>query len=249
MILSFINRKFCQIDPQAQAFNHFYRELLLSSHYQNLSNEIQAHPGVAYNLATAELYRELEAWAQKHNGPFADIGCGLGVLCALLPHNKKVFGWDFSSEAIHGAKKRYPHQEFNLYHFNLGYPKQQKSIPYKVSLDSLYNNDRRYNSAIALKKNLKTLLRQKTKSFFLIQNFKEEVELHVSGYHIETSDHTESFSRTVEAWIKALQSDQVKEDKKKYPLLWSTIEREFLKHQRSLDEKSFRRLRFIFNKI
>lgn len=247
-----LSNKFCAWDPKAQAFNNFYQELLQSEVYQNLAKEIHGHPSMAYNLNTADIYEDLEVWKNNQDGPFADIGCGLGVF-ASIPKMKDgddtVFGWDFSKIALHSASQFGPQNSFFIHHQNLPQPLILQECPAKVAIDSLYPTSSRPGKGDSFQKILFSLLKSNTQSLYVVQNFYENENFEVRGFRVDIQDFTESFSQLVDSWKKALEGPDVQEDAKKFSLLWSTIEREFSQHQRSLHENRVKRLRLIYSKL
>ena len=246
-IQSLLSQNFCSWDPQVKAFNNFYDELIKSEVYLRLAKEIQGHPTPAYNLATPDLYADLETHCEQRTGSFCDIGCGLGVLSHFTPKHP-LTAWDFSQSALDFAKSQTPHHNFFLHHQNIGLPTVHKNISHKVAIDSLYPSNNRQPANKYFEDTLVKLLKGNTQSLYVVQNFGVPPHLCPKGFDLQTLDLTDSFRSLISSWKNLLQSEEVKEDAKKFPLLWSTIEREFSQHQRSLNEKPLKRLRLLFTK-
>lgn len=239
-----LSRFFLKHDPKVLAFNNFYRELISSSLYQEISQDIHGHSHAAYNLCDNQTYTLLKE-ELKGLDSVTELGCGTGIGLKLFCHHHEktpsYIGFDFSEVALAYAKKVFPQATLHLHHQNFPLPIKSKREG-TLAIDSLYPSGP-HHSLEETTKTFKKALSKTEKTLILVQNFypqrgEDDFLPHLEGWQRRTIDLTPGFKQIIASWQEALQRPEVKDDRKNYPLLWGTISQEIAKHQRSLNESN-----------
>jgi SAM-dependent methyltransferase len=207
-------------DPRAQAFDHFYEELLQSKAFPQFFK----FP-LAYNLLSLREEQFLEEVLQRNRtNTVIDFGCGLGLARAKAKHREAPwYGIDFSKVAIRQCQQHFPSE--NWQHSYLPERLTQR-CDLLIAIDSLYHPPMRSRQLW-----LKKLLSQVHREALIIQNSKEREEfLPINGFKLTLIETGQEFYERCLALEKFLLSEDVKEEKRHLPLLWATIERENNSH-------------------
>ncbi len=233
-----LQKHFLGTDIQAQAFDSFYGELLKSS-YPKFSQEIQGHQLPCYNLLSSKEIASLTSYLSSLDRTLLDYGCGLSFLAPLLPEKVNMKGVDFSQYALLYNRESFPQYEFEAAHLNL--TPDLKNFPH------LLVNDAFYHFPNPLQK-IQSLLKQRPQSLYWVHNFKMPVEeLQLRGYQVRTQDFTEDFKVLVNSWLNLISSPDVQEERKIYPLIWDTLEKEMKAHSDALRQGKLHRLHIEFH--
>jgi len=233
---NWIQKHFLKNDIQAHAFNQFYQELLSSS-YPLKSNLIQGHKLPCYNLLSSEERSQLQKYIQNSTGLINDYGCGLSFLPEFLEERKhSMIGYDFSSFALHYNREQFPEYEFIPKHLNIT-PEFPKNSHILIS-DAFYHLRNPFH-------HIYRLLKNKPQSLYWIHNFKNPLpfqEMSIKDYDVEVTDFTTNFATLVKAWTEVIKSENVQEERKIFPLIWDTLEKEMAAHEMSLKQNKVQRL-------
>jgi len=241
-IRSALQSHFLRTDIQARAFDSFYIELIQSS-YPRFSNEIQNHDVPCYNLLSPNERVEIIKYLGQIEGTLLDYGCGLSFIGALLCDHKKINmrGIDFSSEALKYNREHYSDHEFIAAHLNL--TPNLNGVSHILINDSFYHFQ---NPMIPLQK----LLKSKPSSIYWVHNFKHKIEsLNIKGYKVEAHDFTQEFKELVNSWLRIIRSEHVQEERKIYPLIWDTLEKEMKAHEQALLKDEIYRIHLKLTKL
>lgn len=150
-------------------------------------------------------------------------------------------GIDFSQFALEYNQKHFPDHKFQAFHLNL--------TPTLGQFSHVLINDAFYHFPRPLVK-IQSLLSQKPSSLYWVHNFKEPIrELSVKGYDVESHNYTPQFEKLVSSWSNLISSPSVQEERKIYPIIWDTLEKEMSAHQRALKQGKLHRFHLIFKKI
>ncbi len=234
-----LQNHFLSTDIQARAFDSFYKELLESSYFF-YSRQIQNHTTPSYNLLSSIERDKLIEYLSTLGGSFLDYGCGLSFVSEYLNNQTQMIGLDFSPYAIKYNRQNYPHRKFQLAHLNLMPPE---------SYDHILINDAFYHLGHPLR-HLNQLLKRNPKSIYWVHNFKEQQgEFVIKGYQVETTDFTQEFKKLVNSWLSVIESSAVQEERKIYPLIWDTLEKEMKAHKAALKDQRIQRLHILIKKL
>ncbi len=240
-MISLLNRllqkHFLSADIQAQAFDSFYSELLKSS-YPKISQSLQGHTLPCYNLLTHKGLEYLTQYLSQLDQPLLDYGCGLNFLAPHLPKDIKMKGVDFSQFALEYNRQNYPSYKFEASHLNL--------TPDLADFPHILINDAFYHFPHPLQK-IQTLLKQRPKTLYWVHNFKTPVEeLQLKGYEVRNHDLTADFKELVNSWLENISGAHVQEERKIYPLIWDTLEKEMKAHRVALQNGNLHRHHIVF---
>jgi len=240
LIQQYIQKKILEADIQAQAFDSFYQQLLSSS-YPRYSSAIQGHQLPCYNLLSYEELNFLRDYLKTLEGDLLDYGCGLSFLAPLLKPHQKMKGIDFSKFALRYNRQYFSAYEFEAFHLNMT-PKLGDSTHMLI-------NDAFYHFPKPLVK-IRSLLSQKPSSLYWVHNFKDPIEeLSINGYEIKSHNFTPQFEKLVKSWSNILSSTTVQEERKIYPLIWDTLEKEMSAHKKALEQGKLHRFHLTFKAL
>lgn len=245
-----IQKHFLKADIQASAFDSFYQQLLESS-YPHHSKEVQGHSLPCYNLLSPNESKQLANYLQGLDGPLLDYGCGLSFISPLLEKTVTLHGLDFSQFAIKYNRENFPNHNFKAYHLNL--LPQLKPYKYILITDSLYHFDHPLKPILKMissgSESLYWCHNFKDKNLSLIEDIKLNKESYFPSHTIELTDFTQDFSSLVTQWLDILNSQHVQEERKIYPLIWDTLEKEMKAHKVAFSQKRIKRYHLKFNRI
>ena len=150
-------------------------------------------------------------------------------------------GLDFSEFAIEYNRKHFPEYLFELAHLNL--------VPDVSKYEHILINDAFYHFSKPFR-HIQQLLKSKPKSLYWVHNFKEEIgELALKGYSVEVTDYTPEFKALVNSWLSIIDEASVQEERKKYPLIWDTLEKEMKAHRQGLQNQKLQRVHIQIKKL
>ena len=228
-----LQKHFLSTDIQARAFDGFYSELLKSS-YPQQSHIIQGHNLPCYNLLSRDERERIKDYLQSREGSFIDYGCGLSFISEFLGDKSQMTGIDFSHFALSYNREKFSQYDFQAAHLNL--------TPLIEPNSHILMNDSLYHFQRPLAEIYK-LLKKKPQSLYWVHNFKEPIQsLEIKGHDVQIQDFTQDFSNLVKSWLDYLDTDHVQEERKIYPLIWDTLEKEMHGHKLALAENRIQRL-------
>lgn len=242
--LSLYQRIYLKMDSRIIVFDKFYRQLLESKALLKSPGFFSEGNTLSYNLMGPSEGELLSKYLDKKKGLLLEWGCGLSPCSYLVKDNLELtlLGLDFSKVAIETLKVLYPKNSYLQYHQHIA---PSFRYDHLVVTDSLYRASRRGS----FKKALSQLLKNCEKTTLIIQNLKVDEEFpDFPAWNKSLTDCTNGFEEHVDSWIDFLQTEDVRQEREKLPLLWDTIAKEMKHHKDQCKNKTISRTAALYER-